>query len=123
MSCYFSSYEDNNKFFIKKYDAQTAFKVLKQHIEEIYIIPEFTKFSQLMKYLGWETKYDGDENIVSIKSYERRLTQDWDWFRTIAPYVKEGSYIECHGKENEVWRWVFDGDNCKEIYPTISWGG
>ena len=42
-------------------------------------------------------------------------------FQLVAPYVPAGCYIQMQGEDGEMWRWVFDGKDCKEVTPEIRW--
>ena len=50
-----------------------------------------------------------------------KLGDDIILFCAIAPFVNAGSFIEMHGEEGFMWRWVFDGKECHEIEPTVTW--
>ena len=41
-------------------------------------------------------------------------------FRAIAPFVRDGSWIEIEGEE-ERWRWCFVGGEVHTTTPTITW--
>jgi len=41
-------------------------------------------------------------------------------FGAIAPYVTAGSYLEYHGEDGAIWRWVFDGTTATEVQAVIT---
>ena len=43
-------------------------------------------------------------------------------FKAIAPYVTAGSYLEYHGEDGAVWRWVFDGKTATEVQGRVNFG-
>jgi len=54
--------------------------------------------------------------------FEReKIGQEDLLFDAIAPWVREGSYIEMSGEDDAMWRWVFRGGGCHEVTPTITW--
>lgn len=57
-------------------------------------------------YMVWDGEKSGDERVL---------------FNAIAPYVEKGSFLEWHGEDGEMWRWIFDGKQMKEIKPKITW--
>jgi len=67
-----------------------------------------------------ERNEDGDIDYISFEG--EKLGDDEILFNAIAPYVTQGSYIQMSGEEGCIWRWVFDGEKCAEIYPKIEWG-
>lgn len=67
---------------------------------------------------GWEPELDDDGNIVDIYFQWEKLGQEDLMFQRIAPWVKDGSYIEMSGEDGCVWRWVFKDGECQEIRPT-----
>lgn len=69
----------------------------------------------------WAISLDDDGNIVDIGFRGEKSGDDNMLFQAIAPYVKEGSYIEMRGEDGAMWRWVFKNKTCGEIYPKIEW--
>ncbi len=91
-----------------------------------WVDSDFTKaktFEEIMHEWRWEVETDdeGALDIISINFCGEKLGDDKVLFDAIAPFVDNGSYIEMHGEEGGMWRWVFDGKSCKEINPNISW--
>lgn len=74
--------------------------------------------TDLMEY---SFELDPDGNIMDIEFIGEKLYDDFSIFQAIAPYVKDGSYIEMMGEDGEQWRWVFQDGECQEIKATVSW--
>lgn len=82
----------------------------------------FRTFFDIMLETGWTFELDEDENVISIQDDSGYLRSDQNkLFDLIAPFVEKGSYIQMFGEDGSIWRWVFDGTECNEIYPTIIW--
>ena len=64
---------------------------------------------------------DGKGNITDLDFTGEKLWDHDEMFKEIAPYVEDGSYIEMHGEDGSMWRWVFKNGVCHEIDPVITW--
>ena len=74
----------------------------------------------------WEVEWEGRpevSDIVGIQFYGEKLGDDQQFFDIIAPLVEPDSYIQMSGEDSDMWRWVFNGDTCQEVYPEVSWNG
>jgi hypothetical protein len=69
----------------------------------------------------WEVSSDEDGNIDGIYFSGQKLGDDYILMKAIAKYVQAGSYIEMSGEDGCLWRYVFDGDTCKEVYAEVIW--
>lgn len=69
----------------------------------------------------WQTHFDDEGNITDISFDGEKMGDDRVLFDTIAPFVKEGSFIEMSGEDNDMWRWKFTNSICKEIGARIVW--
>lgn len=74
----------------------------------------------VMQHQPYELKFDDDGNIVDISFYGDKLGDEPRVFQKIAPYVKDGSYIEMEGEDNDIWRWVFKDSKCREVKAEVS---
>lgn len=84
----------------------------------------FLKAKNLEKAMSvWRWGISENENgdIDEIQFNGEKLGDDELLFKAIAPFVKEGSYIEMRGDDNAIWRWYFTGKDCIELTPTITW--
>ena len=70
---------------------------------------------------GWYVVYDEKGNVYDIEFVCDKWSDDNIFFDVFAQFVEKGSYIEIVGEDNQLWRMVFDGEHCREIYPTILW--
>jgi len=69
----------------------------------------------------WEADTDEEGNIVDISFIGEKLGDDETLFKSIARFVNPGCYIQMEGEDGTLWRWVFDGANCKEVVAKVSW--
>lgn len=89
--------------FLSKEDAGKAFDVLKQEVlsqnelshwitlEEV----ELSKnFDELMTAMRWMPQFSDDGNVIGLEHNGLNVAKEALVFKTISPFVKEGSYIE-----------------------------
>ena len=49
------------------------------------------------------------------------MPDDEELCRALAPFMREGSFLEfCDGLGN-LWRWVFNNGNCGIVYAVVLW--
>ena len=80
-----------------------------------------TSFAEIMRAWRWHISYDADGNVDEIEFNGEKFGDDIILFKAIAPFVKEGSFIEMQGEDGALWRWYFDGNKCIEKDAKISW--
>lgn len=76
---------------------------------------------EVLDYWGFETTLDAEGSIVDIQFVREKLGDELKMFRAIAPWVRDSSFIEMVGEDGAQWRWVFEGGQCAERYPTVTW--
>lgn len=76
---------------------------------------------ELFQYWRWETFFDSEGNICDLNFSGEKLGDDEILLNAIAPFVKEGSYIQMAGEDDVMWRWKFSADKMLEIHPKITW--
>ena len=69
----------------------------------------------------WDVRENSKGDWILNYFDGRNLGDESHLFSAAAPFVTPGSWIEMLGEDGERWRWVFDGETCKEKSPTISW--
>ncbi len=75
---------------------------------------------EAMNEWRWEINSDDNGDIVGISFVGEKLGDDMILFNAIAPYIKEGSFIDMSGEDGYMWRWKFDGEKVKEIEGTVT---
>jgi len=87
------------------------------------VVLKATELSEAMQ--GWGWPIDEDEttgDVTDIYFYGEKAGQEELLFKAIAPFVKDGSYIEMVGEDGSIWRWLFKGGKCVEQNATVSYG-
>ena len=64
---------------------------------------------------------DTNGNITSIDFDGRDIGDDEEIARALAPYVRDGSYMELCDDMGYLWRWVFDGEGCTSVDAIVLW--
>lgn len=118
----------DGKFFVSA-------DVIPSLIETIHKLAENGKYSwvrdnyidsndvtDIFRCWRWDIDMDKHGNIVDIRFDGEKLGDDEVFFKEIAPFVQDGSFIEMRGEDNAMWRWKFSNGKLKELYPEIIWG-
>lgn len=61
------------------------------------------------------------EGIYRLEFTGEKYGDDDLLFKTLAPYVEAGSYLEWLGEDGDKWRFTFDGKVMKQTRPKIVW--
>ena len=119
-----------DKFYIKKENEQKVIDAIKEAVANgrihSWVIKKDVEKSDNLQDTFLACRWD-IEKLTNNHGYGNlyfdgeKLGDDYEFFRTIAPYVEDDSYIEMRGEDGDMWRWVFEKGECKEIYPTIIW--
>ncbi len=113
-------------FYIKKENFNNVLQALQKECPEGIIKRHKNDFKDCRTIFEafdercWNIEINEDGDIDSIFFEGEKAYNDLEFFNTFAQFVEKGSYIEMSG-EDCMWRWVFNGTECKEIFPTISW--
>ena len=71
----------------------------------------------LLKDYHYRPSFDNRGNIDGVEFCAEKLHEEFSMFREIAPFVRDGSFIEMRGEDSLVWRWVFRDGTCHEVDP------
>lgn len=85
---------------------------------------EFVKaksLSEALKAWRWQGSIDEEGHLYAISFSGEKLGDDEMLFRALAPFVKDGSYIEFRGEDNAMWRYVFENGKMEEKFATVTW--
>ena len=75
-----------------------------------------------MENYGYSVELDDDGNIIDVQFPRNRLASgEKEMFQAIAPYVKDGSFLEMFGEDGTRWRQVFKNGTCKEVTAQTIW--
>lgn len=78
-------------------------------------------FQAVFQDNGYFAGFDEQGNVCEICHETYKWRKDNDFFDVFARFVERGSYIEMAGEDGQLWRMVFDGEHCREVYPTLLW--
>lgn len=68
----------------------------------------------VMRHLRWELVFSPEGDVSDIRFEGEKLWGDDKLFAALAPFVRDGSYIEMVGEDGHRWRWTFkDGKMTK----------
>jgi hypothetical protein len=123
----------DSKFIIKKENQKLALKALKEYGKNRFEhatyctrksneIKTARHIEDAFKVWMYYLKFDDEtDDVINILYEGEKLSDDLEMFNSIASYVEKGSYLEVTFDGEGLSRWVFDGQTCKEIQPTITW--
>ena len=79
--------------------------------QQLLDAPTIDQFLYHVNY--WVTEIE-DFNIVNLYGENEQYyrTEDFEFFKAIAPYVEEGSTIDIETSDFQKFRWYFDGNTC-----------
>jgi hypothetical protein len=116
------------RFFIANKDKNKALKAIKKlkraSGDYCWVDRQYTKaktLGQALQHWRWATEEDVYGNIHDISFTGEKMGDELILFQTIAPFVREDSYIEMHGEESAMWRWVFRNGKVTEKSPSVIW--
>lgn len=72
----------------------------------------------------WSVSFDAEGNINHILAYNELswgMSCRERFVEVIAPFVKDGGYVEMHGEDDDLFRIVFEEGTMREIRPSVSW--
>ena len=118
------SVENANKFvneFLNHFQNKVAGK---KHIQQwekevIEICKEHDFIGLLWMYEFGVTKHQALELYI-IEEFIGEQCDDTSILQLLAPYMNDG-YIEMHGEDNKIWRWVFENGEFSTKHPKIVW--
>jgi len=133
-------YQKNCYMFIDKKDFDAVIEAVKnllKRVEEIgggcngsqrtfswvdsYELQNSVSISDVFNSWRWEVGFDENGNINLFEFAGEKLGDDEILFSAIAPWVRENSYIQMQGEDDDMWRWYFTDGKMKEIHPQINW--
>lgn len=116
-------------FFVAAKDKEAALRLVKDATGTFFDMwgsvdaaNNASTMEEFLEEARWKYTLDGDQNIVGVEFQGEKLGDDEHFFNAMAPHVKSGSYIQMHGEDGDVWRWVFNGETCVCVYPKVTWG-
>ena len=75
---------------------------------------------EIGKIITTDGTYDEEGNLIDL-CYSSKIGSEDHFFQSIAPFVKEGSYINWSGEDNSMWQWYFNGKEMVTRSAHITW--
>lgn len=73
-----------------------------------YNYPETTSsVIDILELLGFENLQFNDDGDLIYLTYYSKIGGEENFFKSIAPFVLDNSYIDWRGEDGELWRWYF----------------
>jgi len=111
--------------------AEDKARVLKEVKEQLigrkygYVVASETlacdTLEELLEEWGWEPTTNEAGDIVDLAFAAEKMGEDEVLWKVIAPWVRNGSYLEIVGEEGERWRWIFEAGTCIHKAAKIVW--
>jgi len=76
---------------------------------------------EAIKTWGWDIETNEEGDIDYLRFDGEKVGDEKFLFDAIAPFVREGSYIQMNGEDGDNWRWVFTKGQCIEREGKIVW--
>jgi len=75
----------------------------------------------LIEDTGYIVNKDDEGNIdyMDYDSWDMRNGEEL--YQALAPFMRDGSFLELIGDANDIWRWVFYGGKCHMIDAIELW--
>lgn len=115
-----------SNFFIAAENKPAALEAIKElsgrHFDWVKTFIDARTLEIALQAWRWGTETDDENNIMEITFEGQNSGDEKILFTAIAPFVREGSYIEMVGEEGDLWRWTFKGGQMEEQSGRISFG-
>lgn len=124
----FSMSQAECKFHIDADDKGKALRAVKALVKKTKVtwadeaeVEGAKNLCDAMAALNWEIEEDEGGAVVGIMFTGEKAGDEDKVFGALAPFVKDGSFIEMTGDEAAHWRWVFADGKCTHKSPTVTW--
>ena len=65
---------------------------------------------------AWRYDFVNSDDGVVLENFEgEKLGDDAFLWETLAPFIKDGGFMEVHGEDNDYWRWKFNDGKFREV--------
>jgi len=77
--------------------------------------------TRMLTKAEYVTEADGEGNITSLYFDGSGMGDDEELYQALAPYMRDGSFLELCNEMGDIWRWVFEGGKCVRVAPVMLW--
>ena len=128
----YDMYEREGQFFIESSQKEDALKALREWGRKTAArryggwdeeLQDAENLEEAFFRLGWNCVNNAANDIADLYFEDGALHDENEWMDAIAPFVKQGSYIEMVGEDNEFGCWYFDGETCTVYQGVVTFPG
>lgn len=80
----------------------------------------FNTAQEIFEELGFDTAFNADGDL-EVHHYNSKTGSEEDFLRAVAPFAKDGSYIEWRGEDGYMWRNFFESGVMTTQHAEIVW--
>ncbi len=121
--------QTDGSFRMKREKQDAAFKAVKEqmggkayHWQEANWMKGVRDIQAVFDAWLYQPETDDETgDIVALEFCAEKLGDELELFKVIAPFVEAGSFLEMRGEDGTMWRWNFNGTECKEQYARVEW--
>lgn len=110
-------WQRGSSFCIRKENFPGLVKVAIQRFPDLF--DEMSSVREIFKEFDFEVDKDEEGNLSDIVFTGEKAGNEDELFETIAPFVEAGSSISFYGEDNSIWRYCFDGKQCRYETPLL----
>ena len=110
-------WQRGSSFCIRKENFPGLVKVAIQRFPDLF--DEMSSVREIFKEFDFEVDKDAEGNLSDIIFTGEKTRYEDELFETIAPFVEAGSSVSFYGEDNSIWRYCFDGKQCRYETPLL----
>jgi len=85
---------------------------------------DLSNLKSVCNLFDWSVSFDSEGNINHILAYDELswgMSTRERFVQEIASFASDGSFVEMHGEDGDVFRVIFQGGKIRESRPMVSW--
>lgn len=113
----FVIWQRESSFCIRKEYFAGLVKAAIQRFPDLF--DEMSSVRDIFKEFDFEVDKDAEGNLSDIIFTGEKTRYEEEFFETLAPFVEPGSFVSFYGEDNSIWRYCFDGKQCRYETPLL----
>ena len=113
----FVIWQRESSFCIRKEYFAGLVKAAIQRFPDLF--DEMSSVRDIFKEFDFEVDKDAEGNLSDIVFTGEKTRYEEEFFETLAPFVEAGSFVSFYGEDNSIWRYCFDGKQCRYETPLL----
>ena len=113
----FVIWQRESSFCIRKEYFAGLVKAAIQRFPDLF--DEMSSVRDIFKEFDFEVDKDAEGNLSDIIFTGEKTRYEEEFFETLAPFVEPGSFVSFYGEDNSIWRYCFDGRQCRYETPLL----